>query len=197
MDDDPKLQPFKNDIRFHLIRFTDTPAKRQAIASPKAHIEIVAPFAAYDAVRVSRGVVLATPGANSVSNISNIYLLDEWDKGTLNWLLSNRTKTHVNKRSSWLKGSGNEVCCKVQYASSKSRPERIPLREDQAEELKRTPTPRLSVAEFVPNKAHFERIFQALTLGVQPLSPPASALPAPAATPAATPAPAQAAPVEK
>src|SRR5215467_5023027 len=193
LDDDPKLQPFKNDIRFHLIRFTDTPAKRQAIASPKAHIEMVAPFAAYDAVRVSRGVVLATPGATSVSNI---YLLDEWYEGTLNWLLSNRTKTHVNKRSSWLKGSGNEVCCEVQYASSQSRPERIPLPEDQAEELKRTPTPRLSVAKFVPNKEHFDRIFQALTFGVQPLSP-VSALPAPTATPAATPVPAQAAPVEK
>src|SRR5262245_30893909 len=200
LDDDPKLQPFKNDIRFHLIRFTDTPAKRQAIASPKAHIEIVAPFAAYDAVRVSRGVVLATPGATSVSNI---YLLDEWYEGTLNWLLSNATKTNINKRSSWLKGSGNEVCCEVQYASSKSRPERIVLTEKEAEELKRTPTPHLSVAEFVPNAEHFERIFQALTLGVQPLSPPASTLPAPAATPAATPpptpapAPAEAAPVEK
>jgi hypothetical protein len=183
LDHDPGLQPFKNDVKFHLIRFTDTPAKRQAIASEKAHIEIVAPLAAYDAVRLSRGVVLATPAGTTVSNI---YLLDEWYEGTLNWLLSETTKTNINKRSSWLKGAGNEVCCEVEHSAHPGRRERMPL-EGHKEELERA-DPNLKLTPFVPNAEHFEKIFSFLETGVpptvrRPLRSPPAAPPAPTSMP--------------
>jgi hypothetical protein len=201
LDKHPGLKPFKNDIRFHLIRFTDTPAKRQAIASERAHIELIAPLAAYDAVRLSRGVVLQPPTGTSTSYI---YLLDEWYEGTLNWLLSDTTKTNIDKRSSWRKGSGNEVCCEVQLSSSTNRPERIPLSKEQVEELTRADR-QLNIREFVPNAEHFDRIFVLLNSGARPLSsalPPATTPAAPPSSPPAPPAamsvtPAPAAPPEK
>ena len=192
LDTDPGLKPFKNDIRFHLIRFTDTPAKRQAIASEKAHMEIVAPLAAYNAVRLSRGVVLAAPAATA---ISNIYLLDEWYEGTLNWLLSDITKVNIDKRSSWKNGLGNEVCCEVQHASFPDLRERMPLDDSQKKELEAA-DPQLKLTPFVPNAEHFQRIFRALIAGAPPPAPP-SPPPAPPAAMSVTPAPAQVTPPEK
>ena len=90
---DERFKDFKDNVRFHLIRFTDTPAKRQGGASESGHFEFVTPLVAYDAVRQSRGVLLSRPPQGT--GISNIYLLDEWYGGTLNWLLSRDTKLAV------------------------------------------------------------------------------------------------------
>ena len=110
LEKDERFKDFKDNVRFHLIRFTDTPAKRQGGASESGHFELVTPLVAYDAVRQSRGVLLSRPPQGT--GISNVYLLDEWYGGTLNWLLSRDTKLAVEKRSSWLKGFENEVCSK-------------------------------------------------------------------------------------
>ncbi len=133
---------------------------------------------AYNAVRLARGVQLPRLPARLPNRprISNIYLLDEWYDGTLNWLLSRRTKLNIEQRSSWLKGAGNEVCCEVKRASSSADPERIPLKEEQRIELERA-DPSLKIVPFIPNAAHFERIFQSMNPTARPSLP--AAVPAP------------------
>jgi len=160
LDNDERLKAFKDDVQFHLVRFTDTPAKRQALAREGAHFELVSPLAAYNAVRLSRGVVLANP---SRTTISNIYLLDEWYEGTLNWLLSRSTKGNIEKRSSWI-ASGNQVCCQVQHPSAPNVTKRIPLSPEQRKELEQVDKD-LRLNDFIPNEAAFLRIMRLLNEG--------------------------------
>ena len=177
LDTDDRLRPFKNSVRFHLIRFTDTPAKRQALASEGAHFELVTPLVAYNAVRQSRGVLLASPPP--MTTTSNIYLLDEWYEGTLNWLLSQGTKRNIEKRSSWI-AAGNEVCCEVRRTTTGATTDvvkRIPLSDVQVKELADSG---LRFDLFIPNAPSFRRIMSLLNSGALV---PASATTSPAATP--------------
>jgi hypothetical protein len=174
---DSRFKDFKESVRFHLIRFTDTPAKRQGRgASETGHFELVTPFVAYDAVRLSRGVLLANPP--SATRISHIYLLDEWYEGSLNWLLSRDTKVAIEKRSSWLVGYENDVCCEVRDPVRNLR-KRIPLTDQQANELRTGP---LKIDRFVPNARPFSDIIDLVDRGVRPPSAgpgPGAAMPAP------------------
>jgi hypothetical protein len=190
LEKDERFKDFKNNVRFHLIRFTDTPAKRQGGVSESGHFEFVTPLVAYDAVRQSRGVLLSRPPQGT--GISNIYLLDEWYGGTLNWLLSRDTKLAVEKRSSWLRGFENEVCCEVRDPVT-SRWKRIPLTPEEKEKLEKSA---LKIRTFVPNYGPFLRIIALVNRGAgadglpvreavvtAPAPPPA--VPAPAVPPAA------------
>lgn len=187
LDSDVRFKDFKDHVRLHLIRFTDTPAKRQGGVSESGHFELVTPLVAYDAVRQSRGVLLSRPPQGT--GISNIYLLDEWYGGTLNWLLSRDTKLAVEKRSSWLRGFENEVCCEIRDPAT-NRWKRIPLAPDEKEKLD---TSGLSIRTFVPNAGPFLRIIMLIDKGAgpdgNPVREPASTSPAapPAAQPVATP----------
>ena len=162
LEKDERFKDFKDNVRFHLIRFTDTPAKRQGGASESGHFEFVTPLVAYDAVRQSRGVLLSRPPQGT--GISNVYLLDEWYGGTLNWLLSRDTKLAVEKRSSWLKGFENEVCCEIRDPAT-SRWKRIPLAPDEKEKLEKSV---LKIRTFVPNSGPFLRIIALVQRGAGP-----------------------------
>ena len=162
LEKDERFKDFKDNVRFHLIRFTDTPAKRQGGASESGHFELVTPLVAYDAVRQSRGVLLSRPPQGT--GISNVYLLDEWYGGTLNWLLSRDTKLAVEKRSSWLRGFENEVCCEVRDPVT-SRWKRIPLAPDEKEKLEKSV---LKIRTFVPNSGPFLRIIALVDRGAGP-----------------------------
>jgi hypothetical protein len=169
LDTDDRLKPFKNDIRFHLIRFTDTPAKRQALAKEDANFELVSALAAYDAVRLSRGVFLASPRRTA---ISNVYLLDDWYEGTLNWLLSRSTKINIEKRSSWI-AFGNEVCCEVKHPAIPNVTKRIPLDADQVKQLQSAGS-QLILTSFIPNADDFLRVMRLMNEGVPPPAAPAT-----------------------
>lgn len=176
---DARFKEFKDSVKLHLIRFTDTPAKRQGDASQTGHFELLTPLVAYDAVRQARGVLLANPSREV--GIYNIYLLDEWFEGTLNWLLSEKTKEAIEKRSSWLVGYENEVCCEVRDAASK-RFKRIPLTPEQEKELAKSD---LKVTRFVPNVRPFRGILDLVENGAAPavVTSPAPPLPTPPALP--------------
>jgi hypothetical protein len=176
LDSDERLKPFKNSIQFHLIRFTDTPARRQALASEGAHFELVTPFAAYDAVRLSRGVFPANPPR---TRVSNVYLLDEWYEGSLNWLLSRATKVNIEKRASWIP-FGNEVCCEVRHPSVPDEVKRIPLSEKQVMDLQ-SADGTLSLKNFIPNADDFLRVMRLVNEGVRVDNPATGAPPAPPA----------------
>lgn len=195
---DTRFKDFKDSVKLNLIRFTDTPAKRQSDASQSGHFELLTPLVAYDAVRQARGVILANPSREV--GVYNIYLLDEWFEGTLNWLLSEKTKEAIEKRSSWLVGYENEVCCEVRDPDTK-RFKRIPLTEEQEAELAKSD---LKATRFVPNVRPFRGILDLVENGASPTpaaspappSPPGLSMPgtpAPVA-PGAPPAPAPQAP---
>lgn len=181
LDNDERLKEFKDDVKIELIRFTDTPAKRQVGASDSAHSELITPIVAYDAVRQSRGVLLT--GISRKAGTSNIYLLDEWYDGSLNWLLSEETKRDIEKRSSWLSGFGNVVCCEVRdpVATAKTF-KRIPLSDAQAREVEKAG---LIVRRFVPNARQFLWVLGLIDGGADPIDP----IAATAGTPTSAPQP--------
>jgi hypothetical protein len=183
LDNDERFKEFKDSVRLHLVRFTDTPAKRQGGASQTGHFELVTPLVAYDAVRQSRGVLLASPPRRT--GVSNIYLLDEWYDGSLNWLLSQNTKVAIEKRSSWLLGYENDVCCEVRDPA-RNLLKRIPLTDDQAKELAKSS---LKITRFVPNSRPFLNILELVDKGAQPNVSPGAVVTPPASPPAAQPPP--------
>jgi hypothetical protein len=163
LDNDEQFKEFRDSIKLELIRFTDTPAKRQGDASQTGHFELVTPIVAYDAVRQSRGVLLPNPPRKV--GIWNIFLLDEWYEGSLNWLLSEDTKVAVETRSSWLLGFENEVCCEVRDPAGKLI-KRIPLTGDQEQELSNSDD--LKISRFVPNARAFLGIINLVNHGAIP-----------------------------
>jgi hypothetical protein len=179
LENDERFKEFKNDVKIELIRFTDTPAKRQVGASDSAHSELITPLVAYDAVRQSRGVLLT--GISRKAGTSNVYLLDEWYDGSLNWLLSEETKRDIEKRSSWLFGFGNVVCCEVKdpMATPKSF-KRIPLSDVQAREIEKAG---LIVRRFVPNARQFLWVLGLVDGGAEPIAPVAATAGTPMAAP--------------
>jgi len=179
LENDERLKEFKNDIKIELIRFTDTPAKRQGEASDYAHSELITPLVAYDAVRQSRGVLLT--GVSRKAGTSNIYLLDEWYAGSLNWLLSEETKRDIETRSSWLSGFGNVVCCEVGDPVAKPKSfKRIPLSDAEAQEVEKAG---LIVRPFVPNARQFLWVLGLVNNGAEPTAPIAETASTPVAAP--------------
>jgi hypothetical protein len=177
LDTDPSFDSFKNSVFIHWIRFTDTPTRRLVTASEGGHHEFVTPIAAFDAVRQSRGVL--SQSAPPKTGVSFIYLLDDWYQGTLNWLLSNKTKTAIEKRSSWLTGYENTECCLVTDAATNVT-RRIPLTQEQMPELEKAG---FKLDPLVPNAGQFNRIRRLVDKGAelpvdQPPTPAAQGSPA-------------------
>jgi hypothetical protein len=161
LDQDVRFKEFKDSVSFQLIRFTDTPAKRQGQFSETGHFELITPLIAYDAVRLSRGVLLTNPPR---TRVSYIYLRDEWYEGSLNWLLSRTTKVEIEKRSSWIPYN-SEVCCEVRYPLRNLGPKRIPLNDQEKEKLANSP---LKLIPFVPNAGPFSNIIALVNQGAGP-----------------------------
>jgi hypothetical protein len=160
LDDGPEFKDFREKVRLHVIRFTDTPAKRQAEASEAGHFELITPLVAYDAVRLSRGVQLANPFGTAVFDV---HLLDDWYDGTLNWLLSEQTMLAVQKRSSWFKGADNTECCSVKTPEIE-KPRRIRLTPQQREIAVRE---NFAVDDFLPNQEQFEKVLELVKAGAE------------------------------
>jgi len=163
LEHDPSFDAFKNSVAIHWIRFTDTPTRRLVTASEGGHHEFVTPIVAFDAVRQSRGVL--APSAPPRTSSTYIYLLDDWYQGTLNWLLSNKTKVAIEKRSSWLKGHENTECCVVANQLGEKR--RIVVTPEQEPELEKAG---YKLTRLVPNADYFDRIIGYVDKGF-PLRP--------------------------
>jgi hypothetical protein len=133
LNDDAGYSSFKGKVAIRWIRFTDTPQRRQVTAGEGGHPEFVSPLVAYDSVRLSRGAILAP--VPSGTRVFNLYLLDEWYEGTLNWLLSQRTRTDIEIRASWIEGKDNTVCCLVTKKGFPEQTRRINLKDVKLSEL--------------------------------------------------------------
>jgi hypothetical protein len=107
------FKEFTDDIKFHLVRFTDRPAQRYGDASEDEHFELVTPLVAFNAVRSARGAQLR--GASDLKNTSEtfLYLSDPWFLPSLNWLLTQDTKGEIELRSGGEAKAEHEVCCRV------------------------------------------------------------------------------------
>jgi hypothetical protein len=169
-----EFKDFKDVIKFHLIYFTDKPARRTGGTSERGHFELVTPLVAYDAVRLSRGAQLRGVDNLKRSKQHFIYLADEWFGPSLNWLLEERTKRDIEARSSWILTSGNEECCDVLIPQS-SRHAHVPLTDGRAHELRKY----TKVEPFVPNALVFDTLLDLVRQGEEPLT----SAPVPAATP--------------
>jgi hypothetical protein len=104
------VNDFKDDISFHLVRFTDNPGQRVGNAAETQHFEILAPLLALNTIRVARGAQL--PGSGNFGQ-GHFYLADPWFAPPLNWLLSQETKTNIELRSGAEIEDRNKLCCKV------------------------------------------------------------------------------------
>ncbi len=170
------FKEFKDVIKFHLIRFTDKPAKRHGVASERAHFELITPLVAFDAVRLARGAQLRGVGNSKRIAPHYIYLSDEWFNASLNWLLLEKTKREIETRASWERGYQNEVCCDVLIPRSRIR-RKAPLTETEEQEMKKL----TDVQRFVPNGLQFRSLLDLVREG--------DVLPAPATRPDPVPAP--------
>lgn len=104
---------FKDDIKFHLVRFTDRSAQRYGAFSDDEHFELVTPLVAFNAVRLARGAQLRGVGELKKTKESFIFLSDPWLLPPLNWLLSEATKREIELRSFGPAKPGSEVCCRA------------------------------------------------------------------------------------
>ena len=156
---EPEFAEFKDRVSFHWIRFTHTPARRQ-VANEGGNYELIAPLVAFETVRQSRVAVqfYAPSGVEPI----DLYLLDEWYEGTLNWLLSHGTKTKIRTRSSWLEGYQNAECCVVRNIKT-NEVRRVPLERSQMEELRRNGFESQLV---LPNATNLLKILSRINEGV-------------------------------
>lgn len=157
---EPEFVEFRDRVSLHWLRFTHTPARRQVAGTEGGNYELVAPLVAFETVRQSRGAFQysAPTGVEPI----DLYLLDEWYEGTLNWLLSHGTKTKIRIRSSWLKGFQNAECCVVRdIATNELR--RIPLEESEREDLRRSGFESQTI---MPNAANLLKILFRVKEGV-------------------------------
>ena len=68
---------------------------------------------------------------------------------------------NIEKRSSWISGFENVVCCEVLDPKTEVI-KRIPLTKEQVQELTKSD---LQVTPFVPNARPFERLFELVNKG--------------------------------
>ncbi|HEX5957901.1 MAG TPA: hypothetical protein VFY92_04500 [Hyphomicrobiaceae bacterium] len=109
----PEFKGLGDDIRFHLVRFTDRPAQRTGTATQDEHFELLTPLIAFNTVRAARGAQLRGVRDLDKTKETFVYLSDPWFTPSLNWLLSSETKTQIDLRS-WGTGPAEaEVCCRM------------------------------------------------------------------------------------
>lgn len=148
---EPEFAEFKDRLSFHWLRFTHTPARRQVTGNEGGNYELIAPLVAFEAVRQSRGALqYSAPGVEAI----DLYLLDEWYEGTLNWLLSHGTKTKIRIRSSWIPGHQNSECCVVRDLKT-DQTRRIPIAQSERDELRRNG---FETTTIMPNALNLSRV---------------------------------------
>jgi hypothetical protein len=166
-----EVKEFKNDIKFHLIQFTDKPAQRHGTSSERGHFQLVTPLIAFNAVRLARGAQLADMSTLKRSWPHRIYLSDEWYRSaSLNWLLSDRTKREIEIRSGGTVDPKDWLCCLLKAKGNDRRWVQVPLVASEVAELKKYPT-HVSVEPFVPNAGTLERLIKLVKEGDDPLPP--------------------------
>jgi hypothetical protein len=113
------LGDLKDDIAFHLVRFTDRPAQLYGKPREVEHFELVAPLVAFNTVRLVRGAESGSVNEwKTPRDIYEtfIYLADPWFAPSLNWLLSQDTKAKIELRSGGEPRSDSAFCCSVDWA---------------------------------------------------------------------------------
>lgn len=160
LERDPAFVNFKERVALTWIRFTHTPARRQVSGNEGGNFELFAPIVAFEAVRQSRGAFQLSP-PRGVRTI-DLYLLDEWYEGTLNWLLSHGTKSAIERRSSWQPGHLNEECCDVRHLGT-GEIRRIPLDWNKIGELQNG---EFEFKKVIPNGPRIQHIFDLIKNGV-------------------------------
>jgi hypothetical protein len=106
------FKEFADDIRFHLVRFTDRPAQRKGEAAEDEHFELLTPLIAFNTVRSARGAQLRGVSDLRKTGETYFYLSDPWFTPSLNWLLSQETKAKIELRSWGQKEKDtDELCC--------------------------------------------------------------------------------------
>jgi hypothetical protein len=192
------FKEFADDVRFHLVRFTDRPAQRKGEAAEDEHFELLTPLIAFNSVRSARGAQLRGVSDLKKTGDTYFYLSDPWFTPSLNWLLSHDTKSKIELRS-WGKKQADkdELCCvmkrqlppdmKAGDAQRKWLEREILLvaKWEEAEKLNDHPMQRSAdpnklpwvVSKFLPNNAReFEEVLRLITDGDK-------RAPAPAPTP--------------
>ena len=110
-DEFKEFTEFTEDIRFHLVRFTDRPSQRQVAAENDEHFELLTPLIAFNTVRSARGAQLRDVTDLDRTKQTLFYLSDPWFTPSLNWLLSRDTKVKIELRSNGEAKAKYEVCC--------------------------------------------------------------------------------------
>jgi hypothetical protein len=181
-----QFKEFADDIRFHLMRFTDRPAQRQGAAEEDDHFELLTPLIAFNTVRSARGAQLRGVRDLERTGETFFYLSDPWFTPSLNWLLSQDTKANVELRSWGEAKPENEVCCLMKRLPPEPKPGEPPRRWqgreillvakwEEAQKLNEQPVQRAAmptqtapweVTKFVPNNAKaFETVLKLVTEG--------------------------------
>ena len=160
LERDPAFQQFKDRVALNWIRFSHTPARRQVSGNEGGNFELLAPVVAFEAVRQSRGAFQLAPPRGV--RTTDLYLLDEWYEGTLNWLLSHETKAAIERRSSWQPGYKNSECCDVRHIGS-GEIRRIPIDRAKLHEIAKS---EFHFDEVVPNARNIQSIFDLVNNGV-------------------------------
>jgi hypothetical protein len=191
------FKEFADDVRFHLVRFTDRPAQRKGEAAEDEHFELLTPLVAFNTVRSARGAQLRGVSDLKKTGETFFYLADPWFTPSLNWLLSKETKAGIELRS-WGKKQKDtdEVCCLMKQqvppdAQISERERRRLERElllvatwSEAKKLNDAPTQPSAdttefpwaVSRFLPNNAReFEGVLKLITEGDQRATAPTPA----------------------
>ena len=173
------FKEFSQDIRLHLLRFTDRPAQRQAAAEKDEHFELLTPLIAFNSVRSARGAQLRDVTDLDRTKQTLFYLSDPWFTPSLNWLLSRDTKVKIELRSNGEAKAEYEVCCLMKRPPSsapdsapgdrrrkRSRSDEILLVAKWEEVQKLKDLPPWEVMKFVPNNAiAFETVLKLIKEG--------------------------------
>ena len=117
---------YAEDIRFHLVQFTDRPAQRFGGAAQEQYSELLAPLIAFDTARSARGAQLRDILELDRTGATYIFLSDPWFTPSLNWLLSQDTKAKIEVRSKGELKPADEVCCVMVASFPDGRQAKIP-----------------------------------------------------------------------
>lgn len=162
LDGDASLKELEPHIRVRLIHFTHQPAKRTGPGHERGHFELIAPLAAFDAVRTERGARLEG-GFNETPKL--MYLFDRKFDAPLSWLLSSDTKRQIELRSGGRDHNVKDdaLCCYVR-AYWWRFPQLVYL----SAEEERAFTNHVRLQRFIPNSKSFEDIFELVDQGDKP-----------------------------
>jgi hypothetical protein len=187
------FKEFADDIRLHLIRFTDRPAQRKGTTAEDEHFELLTPLIAFNTVRSARGAQLRAIRELDRTRDTFFYLSDPWFTPSLNWLLSADTKAKIELRSNGKSTADDELCCimkRVLPPPAPGEPEKRWLRREillvatwvEAQKLNDEPMMRGSgapddppweVTKFIPDNAReFKAVLKLVTDGDTKVTPP-------------------------